>query len=89
MNAYSDARAAGLRLDRVLPDSFQVRDGGKVLAVVHRSERGSSAWINPAHDAGRSRIARDPNGWQYIGRAATLRGIVARVIAVSQRTQDD
>jgi hypothetical protein len=85
MTAYQIAREAGLRLDRVLPDAFQLRDGGTVMAILHRSERGVSAWVNPAYDAGVACIARDENGWQHVGRSAYLSGMVKRVMLATPR----
>jgi hypothetical protein len=84
MNAYQLARERGTRLDRVLPDSFQLRDGDKVLAVLWRDERGTVGWVNPAYDAGSSRIARDANGWQYVGRSSYLRGMVGRILEATR-----
>jgi hypothetical protein len=84
MTAYQIARASGTRLDRVLPDSFQLRDGGKVIAVLPRGDRGVSAWVNPAYDAGSSLIARDANGWQYVGRSSYLRGMVTRILEATR-----
>ncbi len=86
-DSYTTAKAAGMRLDRVQPDAYQLRDGGKVVAVLHRSERGTSAWMNPSYPAGSAKIATDANGWQYVGRAAHLRSMVARVVGAVEATR--
>ncbi len=82
MNARETAKASGLRLDKVLSDTFHVRHGQNVMAVISRSDRGASAWVNPKYDVGSARIARDANGWQYVGRASTLAGIVRRITSM-------